>query len=59
MAVVLISPVLLLAWYHHLSWMLAVPWTLFVFAVGYFLFPYITPFVLVEKKQDNDKKPSA
>jgi len=47
MAVVLISPVLLLAWYHH------------VFAVGYFLFPYITPFVLVEKKQDNDKKPSA
>jgi hypothetical protein len=32
---------------------------LFVFAIGYVLFPYITPFVLVKRGQDYDKKPSA
>ena len=58
-AVALILPILFLAWHHHISWVLAVLWILFVFAIGYVLFPYITPFVLVKRGQDYDKKPSA
>jgi len=51
--------VLLLAWWHHLSWTVAVISILFIVAVMFAIFPFITPFVLVGRKQSEEQKSSA
>ncbi|MFA6174792.1 MAG: hypothetical protein WC701_14105 [Kiritimatiellales bacterium] len=52
------AAVLLLALFHFISWLLAAVLTLCVFALGYAIFPYITPFDLVEKGQKHENPPS-
>ena len=47
----MILTVLLMAWFHHLAWTMAVILVFSIFALVYAIFPYITPFVLVGEKQ--------
>jgi hypothetical protein len=54
-----ILPAYFLARFHYISWILAALWASFVIALSYVLFPYVTPFVLAEKAQESDTKPSA
>jgi membrane protein YdbS with pleckstrin-like domain len=51
--------VILLAWWHHLSWPIALVLVLSIVTVMYVIFPFITPFVLVGNKQTHENKPSA
>ena len=55
----MILSVLGLAWYHHISWPIAVALILVIVAVAYVIFPFVTPFVLAGKKQSNEQKLSA
>jgi hypothetical protein len=45
------AAVLVLALFHFISWLLAAVLTLCVLAFGYGIFPYVTPFDLIEKGQ--------
>jgi len=55
----MILSVLGLAWYHRISWPLAVILIIFGIGISYAIFPFVTPFVLVGKKQSNEQKLSA
>jgi hypothetical protein len=56
---VLCASFLLLAWFHMLSWRVAVILLLGTFAVAYALFPYITPCDLVKSAPGHEDKPPA
>jgi len=57
-AMVVLS-VLFLAWRHHISWPVAVVLILVVIGISYVTFPFVTPFVVVGKKYDDEQKSSA
>ncbi len=46
-----------LGWRHHISWTLVVILMLLVLLIAYALFPFITPFVIVGKKPEEEKRP--
>jgi hypothetical protein len=50
---------LCLGWFRLVSWPVSVLLFFGVVALGYILFPYITPFVIIQKKPEHDKTPSA
>lgn len=53
----LVVAVLFLAWFHFISWLLAGILILALVAIACAIFPYVTPFVIAEKKAHEIRPP--
>jgi hypothetical protein len=48
-----------LGWFGLVSWPVSLLLFCAVAAIGYILFPYITPFVMIQEKPEHEQTPSA